>query len=273
MLADSLRRGLAAGLLAGLLAGLFALTVGEVPVREAIRLEAQAAAAPAETTADATASAHDPSAPGVLAPLRAADDVDEPGFAVSRPIQQALLPVATAIVGSALGGLFGLLWAGTRRFVRDQSDWHASWKLGATSWAAIAFVPALASPPNPPAVGDPATIGSRSATYGLVILAAVVGAAVLWWLALRLRQRGMSPIARQVAVGVGAVVLIGIVLAVVAPVDAEPIAVPPRLIWQFRLASMGTQFILWAGIAGINGWLWARAARPAPEPTPSTVPA
>lgn len=118
MLADSLRRGLAAGLVAGLLAGMFALLVGEMPVREAIRLEEQAAA-PAGTIADDTTRIDE---------TTTADDAA--AVVVSRTTQQAFLPVATALVGASFGGLYGLAWALGRRFVLDRDDWRVSWRMG-----------------------------------------------------------------------------------------------------------------------------------------------
>lgn len=253
MLADSLRRGLAAGLVAGLLAGAFALLLGEVPVREAVRLEEQAAST-APTTADATAS-----------------DAGADTPAIDRTTQQALLPVATALVGASLGGLFGLAWAFARRRIDDRSDWRASWRLGAATWAAVALVPALAAPPNPPAVGDPATIGARSGWYLASIGIALLVAGVLWALATRLRTSTDLPApARQVLVGTLALAAV-IALVLLAPAPDAPAAVPARLLWDFRLASMGTQLLLWAGIAAVNGWLWHRAT--APATTDRTVPA
>lgn len=244
MLADSLRRGLAAGLVAGLLAGVFALLVGEVPVREAIRLEEQAAV-PAATIAD------DP--------------------VVSRTTQQALLPVATALVGASFGGLFGLAWAWARRFVRDQDDWRASWRMGAATWVAVALVPTLTSPPVPPAVGDPGTIGARSGWYLASIGIGLAVAVGLWWLAIRLRSStSLRAPARQALVGAGAVFAVG-GLMLALPLPQDPIEVPARLLWDFRLASMGTQLLLWAGIAGVNGWLWQRATPPVPVPAARSV--
>lgn len=259
MLADSLRRGLAAGLVAGLLAGMFALLVGEVPVREAIRLEEQAATS-VGTTADATTRPATTDADGAAE------------VPISRPTQQAMLPVATALVGTCFGGLFGLAWAIARRHVRDPSDWHASWRMGAAAWLAVALVPSLTAPPNPPAVGDPATIGARSGWYLAAIVLSLVLAVGLWSLARWLRSSTtLSVPARQVLVALGAVVAVaGVTLG--TPVPRDPITIPAGLLWDFRLASIGTQLVLWAGIAGVNGWLWHRAGQ-APALVRTSVPA
>jgi predicted cobalt transporter CbtA len=227
---DTLRRGLAAGAVAGLLAGIFALLVGEVPVREAIRLE----------EADTATSS-----------------VDEPPL-VDRTTQQALLPVATVVVGAAFGGLFALGWAAVRRRVQDHSDWRAALKLGGATWAAVALFPGLVYPANPPAVGDPATIGSRSGSYLAAIALGLVTAVVLWRLTFWLRDRRMPDVPRQLLVGLATVVAI-VVLLVVLPAAEPATGVPAQLLWEFRLASLATQLILWSGIAVTFGWFAHRA--------------
>lgn len=236
---DTLRRGLAAGAVAGLLAGIFALLVGEVPVREAIRLEA------------ASAPADDPAAAGTTS------SADEPPL-VDRTTQQALLPIATIVVGACFGGLFALGWAAARRRMQDHSDWRAALKLGGATWAAVALFPGLVYPANPPAVGDPATIGSRSGSYLAAIAVGLVTAVALWGLTWWLRDHGIPDVPRQLLVGLATVVTITLLLVVLPP--AEPAAgVPAQLLWDFRLASLTTQLILWSGIAVTFGWFAHRS--------------
>lgn len=234
-LGDSLRRGLAAGLVAGLLAGLFALLVGEVPVREAIRLEEQAATDPVD----------DPAA-------------DEPPL-VDRTTQQAMLPVATALVGSAFGGLFGLAWIGLRRRLRERSEWRASLKLGVVTWAAVALVPSLLHPANPPAVGDPATIGARSTWFLVTLVLGLTVAGLVWQLARWLRARGVDEVTRHLAVAASVAVAFGAAHALL-PSHTVAGDIPAQLLWEFRLASMATQLLLWGGIAAGFGWLAHRCA-------------
>ena len=240
MLAPSIRRGLAAGLLAGVLAGLFAFVIGEIPVREAIRIEEALKAA----------SADDPAASGH-------NDPDD--FSVSRTTQQVLLPVATAVVGAAFGGLFGVLFAFVRRFIRDPDDWRASLKLGAVAWVAMTLVPLLTAPPNPPGVGDPGAVGSRSAWYLAAIGLSILLAAAIWTFAHRLHSTGLRDAPRQVVVAAVALVAFGgLVLALPSGSEAGGPGFPGELLWQFRLASLATQTLLWAGIAAVFGLLWDR---------------
>ncbi|GAB3230778.1 CbtA family protein [Glycomyces halotolerans] len=238
MITDSVRRGLAAGLAAGLVAGAFALLVGEVPLQEAIELEERAQSA-----------AH--------GPAEAAHDHGEE-FTVSRTAQQALLPVGTALLGAAYGGLFGLVFAFVARDSRDR--WKGALAFGVAVWAAIALFPGLKYPSNPPGVGDPSTVEART-TWFLVAIGASAAMALLLWAASRwLRRRGMDDVPRQTLVGVVAVLLYG-ALFFTLPANGDQAEAPADLLWDFRLASMATQAILWLGLAVVFGWLWHRDAK------------
>lgn len=235
MLTDSLRRGLAAGLVAGLIAGAFAFLFGEPALRDAIELETLAAA-PA-----------DPSA------------AEEPPL-VPRTTQEALLPVATGIVGAALGGLFGLAWAAARRRLREPSDWRAARAMAAAGWSAVVLVPAVLVPANPPGVGDPATVGARTGAFLLIIAGGLALAVGLWWLAHRLQDRGM-PDARRAAAVIGLGVAGVALLAVAVPREPVIADVPADLLWSFRVATLGTQTVLWLALGVVFALLVERGER------------
>lgn len=224
-------------------------------MREAIRLE----------EALETAPANDPAASGP-------DQHDEADVSVSRQTQQALLPVATAVVGAALGGLFGVVFALVRRFIRDPDDWRATLKLGAAAWTVMALVPLLVAPPNPPGVGDPAAVGTRSGWYLGAIGLAIALAVAIWLFAYRLRATDLRDSVRQAVVGAASLAGFGgLVLVLPVSAEAEGLAFPGELLWQFRLASFATQTLLWAGIAGVFGLLWDRGAAPSREPKRGSV--
>jgi predicted cobalt transporter CbtA len=236
MITDSVRRGLAAGLLAGLVAGVFALFVGEVPLGEAIELEQHAHAA------ESAEAPHD----------------HDGEFTVSRTTQQTLLPVGTALVGAAFGGLFGLAFALLAK--RSRNRWTAGLGFGLAAWAAVALFPSLKYPANPPGVGDPATVNARTTWFVVALAASAAVAVLLWFASNRLRRRGIEDVPRQLLVGAAAVAVYGL-LFIALPANTDPVEVPANLLWDFRLASMGTQAILWLGLAVAFGWLWHRAAR------------
>ena len=68
---------------------------------------------------------------------------------------------------------------------------------------------------------------------------------------------------RQLAVGLGAVVAVG-VLFLVLPAAPDPGEFPAGLLWDFRLSSLGTQLVFWAGLGVIFGLLCERANRREP---------
>lgn len=242
MLTDSLRRGLAAGAVAGLIAGAFAFLVGEPALREAIELETLAAAPADPSTAE------------------------EPPL-VPRRIQEALLPVATGIVGAAIGGLFGLAWVVARPRLRERSDWRAARTIAAAGWAAVVLLPAVLLPANPPGVGDPATVGARTGAFLITVAGGLTLAVALGWVAHRLQDRG-TPDARRSATVIGLGVAGAGLLAVVVPDHPVTADVPADLLWSFRLATLGTQTLLWLGLAVVFALLVERGARSAAEPAP-----
>lgn len=246
MLASSLRRGLAAGLVAGLLAGMFALVVGSAPMAEAIGLEEQA-----HHVDDPAAADHD----------HHDRDHDEGEHLVGRTTQRTMLPVATGLLGTALGGLFGLLFAGLRGSLREPSPWRASLKLGAVGWATTVLAPTLTSPANPPGVGDPTAVGERTFGYGSAVVIAVVLALAAWGLAEALRRRtGLPAPTRQLVTG-SAVTLAALALLAVLPSELPGSDVPAELLWSFRLAAVGTLTILSVGTAVGFGWAAQRGER------------
>jgi hypothetical protein len=238
MIGAAVRRGLVAGLLAGLCAGLVAFAIGEPGVQAAIALEEAAAA-------------EEPPEPA-------------PAFEVTRPAQQAGLVAGLALVGLAVGAVFGVVsaWAVGRV---EGGWWQRSLKLGATAIGALVLLPAIKYPPNPPAVGDPATIVQRTQLYlGLAsigILLALAG----WAAARQLASSRLAPPVRQAIVGLGTVAVAAVVLLVL-PAVSERVDIPADLLWSFRLASIATQATLFGGTALLYGLLAARSEPRTPAP-------
>ena len=239
MLSPYLRRGLAAGLLAGLLAGLFAFFFGEPPLEGAIQVE--------EAVAEEAAGGH-------------AHEEEE---VFSRPAQRVGLFFATGLSGVLVGGLFGISYAYFRGRLGSGSDWGRSVSLAAAIFAGAVLIPFLKYPANPPGVGDPDTIGVRTASYLAMVALSLLVILGAWYAARTLRARGVSAPARQLAVGLGIAVVLG-ALFLVLPGAPDPGGFPAGLLWDFRLSSLGTQFVLWAGLGVIFGLLCERANRREP---------
>src|ERR671932_2512171 len=190
MISVYLRRGMAAGLLAGLLAGLFAFFFGEQFVDQAIRLEEVAAAGDHQEI-------------------------------FSRSTQKIGLFFATGLFGVTAGGVFGLAYASFRGRLASKSEWYRSLSLAGAIFAGAVLIPYLKYPANPPTVGDPSTIGSRTASYLAMVALSLLVVLAAWYAARKLRERGTVAPVRQLAVGVGVAVAVGI-LFLVLPAAPEP---------------------------------------------------
>ena len=200
--------------LCGIVAGLFAATVltvtAEPSIEEAIKLE-QAHAAP---------------------------DAAHEREIVSRRVQKSIgLFGAYALAGAGYGLFFAAAYRGLKR----------PYVAGAVLGGALTLAPWLKYPPNPPAVGDPATIHQRQLLYLTVIAIALlvgVGAVLLSW---RLRAMGWDD-ARRIAAVVAAVAVAMLVAFAVLPPPPDPVEVSATLIWRFRLASLGGNAALWTAL-------------------------
>src|SRR4051794_25923969 len=145
-------RGMIAGLAAGLVAFVVAKVFGEGSVAQAIAVEGAHAAAHGEA--------------------------EEPEL-VSRGVQSTIgLLTATLIYGVGLGGIFALVFAAMSGRIGDFGARTLAGLLGLAGFVAIGLVPFLKYPPNPPAVGDGATIGHRTELF-LAMVAISVLVAVL----------------------------------------------------------------------------------------------
>ena len=244
-----LLRGLLAGLIAGLIAGVFAYTTGESRIDAAIAIEEAAAHA----------------APGATA-----DDGHHGEELVSRAGQKGGLFLATALYGVAMGGLLATAYTLLRRRLRTSSDTRAALGLAAGALLGIVLVPFMKYPANPPAVGDPATINQRTIGWLSIV---VIGLVAVW--AGVVASRSLRPAApewlRATAAVAGFLVVVVIGYVLLPSIDEVPDTFPAGLLWNFRLASLGTQVTLWAALGLAFAALLHRLTRDAPVEQADTV--
>ena len=145
-----LRRGALAGVLAGLAAALTIWLVVEPVIRRALVIED-------------LRGMHGGQAAGV--PLHGGD---EP--LVSRSAQVVGGAVTSVVVGLAVGVIFAVVFARLRDRLPGRGDLGRSLVLAAVGFGAVTLLPAVKIPANPPAVGDPATVGRRTTLYAVVLL-------------------------------------------------------------------------------------------------------
>jgi predicted cobalt transporter CbtA len=250
MVGSLLLRGMLIGIVAGLLCFGFLKIVGEPQVDRAIAFETQLDEARAQAAAQVLV------AQGLPAPK----EEPEPEL-VSRRVQASIgLFTGVMVYNVAFGGLFALAYALTYGRMGDAGPRAAAALLAAAGLVAVYIVPNLKYPANPPAVGDPATIGTRTALYFSVIaisLAAMIAAGML---RLRLLARCGGWNAFLIAGGAYLIVVIAMGLALPA-VNEVPGQFPAVVLWQFRIASLGAQLIMWATIGLVFGPLTERANR------------
>jgi predicted cobalt transporter CbtA len=232
------------GLLAGIVAAVFATVAGEPAIDDAIAIE-EAQAAQAEQAEAEQGSGH------------GNDALDEAH--VSRSDQRGVgLFSAYALTGAAFGGLLALTAHGLRRGRPDA--WPRVLMAGGILAGAITLAPWLKYPPNPPAVGDPDTLGQRQSWYVTTILVAALVGLGATILSRRLRDAGWPDHRRLTALAAAVVVPMLVVFAAF-PGGPDDVGVPATLVWRFRLASLGANLTLWALLTLAVGWLVAEAAR------------
>src|SRR6478735_1192078 len=189
-----LRRGVLAGVSAGLAAAVVIWLVVEPVIRRALAIE------------DVRSMHGGQSAPAGLP----AHGGDEP--LVSRAVQVVGGAVTAVLVGVAVGVIFAVVFARMRERLPGRGDFGRSMVLATIGFAAVSLLPALKIPPNPPAVGDPETVGQRTMLYAVVLLLGVAVALVVPALDRRLARRGTVASSRWALDIAAVVVLAGLVL-------------------------------------------------------------
>ena len=220
-------RGMLAGAVAGLLVFALARWIGEPQVERAIAFE---------TSLD-----------------RAKGEDPEPDI-VSRKIQSTLgLLTATVVDGTAVGGIFALVFVFALGRLPVTSPRALSALLSVLGFVAIAVVPALKYPPNPPSVGNPETIGARTAAFFLMIIFSLVSMVLAVQIVLRFHTR----------LGIWNALLLAVAFFVMATAaashflpdfDEVPPAFSVTLMWKFRVAALEMQLLLWGVLGFLFGW-------------------
>ncbi len=243
MVRSLLIRGMLVGFVAGLLVFGFAKIFGEPQVDRAIAFETQLD----EAKAKADAAMGMPTA------------VEEPEL-VSRRVQAGLgLFTGVVVYATAFGGLFALVFAVASNRIGGLGPRGLSALLAGAGFVAIYLVPTLKYPANPPSVGEPETIGTRTALYFLMILISVAGMVGAAMLRERLAPRHGGWTASLSALGAYLAVVV-LAQSLLPAINEVPEHFPAVLLWNFRVASLGMQLVMWTTTGLVFGWLTERAA-------------
>jgi hypothetical protein len=219
MVGNLLLRGMVAGVIAGILVFAFARFFGEPLVDAAIAFE--------EATAQAAGEAAEPEI-------------------VSRATQAGLgLFTGVMAYSVAVGGLFALVFAFVHGRFSSLSARGTSAAIAAAAFVAVVIVPAIKYPANPPAVGNPDTIGVRTELFFLMIVVSIASLVAAIAIARRLAANYGTWNAAIVA-GVLFVVFIGLVEYLLPPINEVPENFSAMVLWRFRTTSLGMHVILWS---------------------------
>lgn len=175
-----------------------------------------------------------------------------------RGAQQAGGMVAALLYGAALGAVFTIAYAAVRHRLRLADDWRASVALAAAGFVTVFLLPFLKYPANPPAVGDPDSVGRRTALYLLAVAWSLVAAWGGWRAWRALVARGLH-VHQAVPVTAAAWVALAIVGLAALPASTDPVTVPATLLWDFRLATMAGAATFWSVVGMVFGWLRMRS--------------
>jgi hypothetical protein len=224
-------RGLLVGLAAGIVAFILAHVFGEPSVAAAIAVEE-------------SGHAHDAGAVEI----------------VSRGVQStAGLLVALLGFGAAIGGLFGLAFAVAQGRLGRVGARTSAALIALVGFVTIYLVPFLKYPANPPAVGNPDTIGRRTQLYFAMMVLSILDAVAAIWLARQIHR--FSGWDRALS-GVGIyLTLVTICMAILPQVNEVGPDFPASTLWGFRTGSLVTQLAVWATLGLLYGGLTARAER------------
>ncbi len=238
---DLLVRGMLVGVFAGLLAFAFARTFGEPNVDRAIAFEDSMH----EAEAKAAAAAGKPVEPEMEL--------------VSRPTQ-AGIGLFTGVMAYSIGfgGLFALAFGVAWGRVRGVGPKGLAALIATVGYLVVVVVPQLKYPANPPSVGQPETIGYRTGMFFLMLVASLLASAVAMWLRAQF-LRSLGAWNATLVAAVGFVVIIVAAMLVLPGINEVPATFPAQTLWQFRLASLGTEAVLWLTLGLAFGYFTERS--------------
>ncbi|WP_329204929.1 CbtA family protein [Streptomyces sp. NBC_00683] len=234
----SVRALLVRGMLAGLVAGALALAVayflGESRVDAAIALE--------------ESHAHDHGGGEEL---------------VSRTMQATGgLATGVLVFGVAIGGIAALVFCYVLGRIGSFGPRATAALVAGAALLTVYVVPFLKYPANPPAVGNPDTIGQRTGMFFLMVALSVLLAVAAVIFGKRLAPR-LGNWNATTAAGAGYVLLIGLAYAFLPSFNEVGTDFPASLLWEFRLSTLAVQATLWTAFGLVFGYLTERLLVPA----------
>ena len=265
-----------AGVVAGLLAFVFARVFGEPSIQAAVDYEGGREAAEA----------------------KAADLITQPAPEIFSRTVQANLGIGLGVVlfGLAMGVLFAVVYRICWGRVGAVRARPLAVLLAGAGFLAVYLVPFVKYPANPPAIGHDETIRARGNLYLIMVLCSVVllVAAVLLGRRLVARLGTWNATVAAAAFYLLAVAVVMLVLPSLGELPAnveqygrqatetpQPLTgpdgqilfpgFPADVLYQFRVASIGAQLLLWTALGLVFAPLAERVLGEGGDPAPGSV--
>ena len=158
---------------------------------------------------------------------------------------------AGAFLGLTYGAILGIVYVISRKYLPSSDDRKKALILAAIMCLSLYVVPFIKYPANPPAVGDPETIGLRDSLYTSYQLASgliALGVSILMY---KLRRIGYIKY-------IIPIIYLGLVASIYAifPANPDEITAPMDLVNAFRAVTFGTMVMFYLVLGTIFGIMW-----------------
>ena len=158
---------------------------------------------------------------------------------------------AGAFLGLTYGAILGIVYVISRKYLPSSDDRKKALILAAIMCLSLYIVPFIKYPTNPPAVGDPETIGLRDSLYTSYQLASgliALGVSILMY-----KLHKISYIKYVIPI-----IYLGLVAFIYAvfPANPDEITAPMDLVNAFRAVTFGTMVMFYLVLGAIFGIMW-----------------
>lgn len=160
---------------------------------------------------------------------------------------------AGAFLGVTYGAILGIVYFIARKYLPSSDDRKKALILAGLMCLALYVVPFLKYPANPPAVGDPETIGLRDTLYTSYQLTS--GLIVLGLSILMIKFKTVNNF--KYLVPVFYVGLVGFIYAIF-PANPDAITAPMDLVNSFRMVTFSTMVMFYIVLGIIFGMMWRK---------------
>jgi hypothetical protein len=242
MVGNLVLRGFIIGIVAGLLAFGWAKVFAEPAIGTAITFESAQDEAKA-AAAVAAGKQPEPETPEIF----------------SRTVQSGVgLLTGLVVIGAGIGCVFAIMFAFANGRMGNLGPGPTAAWLAFLAFIAVYVIPALKYPANPPSVGEPATIKYRTGLYFLMMAISIVSMMAAYLLRRVLVRRYGSWNGSLIAIA-AYLVVISFFFLILPGINEVPPTFPAVTLYNFRLASLSIQIILWGSVGVMFGYAGAAA--------------